>query len=366
MKTHLQKSKSIPGLRVLVILTIYLFACAAFTSTNAFSQACDAPVLDMAPVSAITCTGTLYDGGGFDGNYSNSSNITFYIKPSGATSVSMTFFAFDLENGYDYVRIYNGYGTSSLIGSYTGSTLPPTATASTGTMTVVFTSDGTVTRSGWKATWNTIGGECGNAHNMPSTGFTSACSGTLYDQGGPGGNYSNNSTRSFTIFPTNAASICIAFSEWNVESNYDFLKIYDGSNASAPSLGTYSGEIPGNVTATSGAMHLVFTSDAIVTGTGWKANWSCESGKRTAPVSADRDFIISPNPSNGQVKMLFPEDMLNADLTVYSGDGKLILSQKVNATSVDLDLYNVSNGLYLTKIVTSNGETLNKRMVIEK
>lgn len=364
MKTHLQTPSL--GITTLAVFTIYLFAFAAFTSTNAFSQACDAPVLDMPSVTAITCTGTLYDEGGFDGNYPNSSNRTFYIQPDGATSVSITFFDFNLENGYDYLRIYNGVGTSSLLGSYTGTSLPSTVTANTGAMTIVFTSDGSVTSSGWSATWNSIGGSCGNAHNMPSSGFASTCNGTLYDQGGPGGNYSNSSNRSFTIFPSSATSICISFTQWNVESNYDFLKIYDGTNATFPLIGNFSGELPMDVTAYSGAMHLVFTSDGTVTGTGWKANWSCESGSRTAPVSAENDFSISPNPSNGQFKMLFSEDMLNACLTVYSADGRLVLLQKINAQSVNLDLQSLSNGLYLAKIVTPNGETLNKRMIIEK
>lgn len=70
------------------------------------------------------CSGLLMDDGG-DLNYSNSSDGTITISPSGASAINLLFSSFSFENSADYLRIYNGPNTSSpLIGSYTGNTLP--------------------------------------------------------------------------------------------------------------------------------------------------------------------------------------------------------------------------------------------------
>lgn len=100
--------------------------------------------------------GTVFtDTGGTTGNYSNNENITWSICPSNPGDfVSLSFTSFDLENNVDFLNIYNGVGpTGSGLGTYTGSTLPPTITSTdpSGCLTVVFTSDALNSASGWIA-----------------------------------------------------------------------------------------------------------------------------------------------------------------------------------------------------------------------
>jgi PKD repeat protein len=114
-----------------------------------------APEFNMANGSVTTCTGNFYDSGGSAGSYANSLNLTetFYPSTPGAM-VRMTFNSFSTESGYDYLRIYNGTSTSAtLIGTYHGTTGPGTVTASnaSGALTFNFTSDGSVTGTGWSA-----------------------------------------------------------------------------------------------------------------------------------------------------------------------------------------------------------------------
>jgi hypothetical protein len=114
---------------------------------------------ETASTTSTLCSGTLRDSGGDIANYRNSENYTYTISPTGATSVTVTFSAFNLEANYDYLRIYNGPTTASpLIGTYTGTTSPGTKTASSGKMTLHFTSDGATTRAGYTATWSCVGG----------------------------------------------------------------------------------------------------------------------------------------------------------------------------------------------------------------
>jgi spore germination protein YaaH/PKD repeat protein len=103
----------------------------------------------------IACYDTIFDMGGPQGNYHNTEDYTFTIAPPGATSIMLSFLSFDLENGYDYLKIYDGPTTGSVpIGNLTGSSLPTTLITTTGEMTIQFHSDGATTKSGYKAIYS--------------------------------------------------------------------------------------------------------------------------------------------------------------------------------------------------------------------
>lgn len=124
--------------------------------------------------------------------------------------------------------------------------------------------------------------------NMPS--------GTVYDSGGPMGNYGNNEYCTLLIKPGCAKSITLTFSSFYTYSAGDVLKIYDGMNSSGTLLATISGypwPLP-VVTAYSGAMFLEWSTDNSGISSGFAASWSSVEGGMVTPVS---DFSISdPNP----------------------------------------------------------------------
>jgi hypothetical protein len=128
-----------------------------------------------------TCGGTFYDSGGSGSNYTNdeSYTVTFYPATSG-DKVRLTFSSFATESSYDGMMIYDGNSTSATLissglvvgtnsttcpagswrGSLSGSTLPKsaggsngvvTSSASDGSLTVVFKSDGGAVAAGWAA-----------------------------------------------------------------------------------------------------------------------------------------------------------------------------------------------------------------------
>ncbi len=101
------------------------------------------------------CSGDrFYDSGGEFGNYSNGENTTTVIGPESNTDrVIVTFNSFSVESCCDRLRIYNGPNASGeLLGTYTSKPLVPIkSTHDSGALTFVFTSDSSVTRSGWDA-----------------------------------------------------------------------------------------------------------------------------------------------------------------------------------------------------------------------
>ncbi|OAB78546.1 fibronectin type III domain-containing protein [Cochleicola gelatinilyticus] len=125
------------------------------------------------------CDGQFVDSGNTNGNYSANEVTTTVLTPDDGTSVSITFTYVDIESAtgagtqdgcWDYLTIYDGSDTSApviaetLCGEESGDGGVPSvptsllsvgdsfeATNPDGTLTIVFTSDGTVQETGWLA-----------------------------------------------------------------------------------------------------------------------------------------------------------------------------------------------------------------------
>ncbi len=108
----------------------------------------------------------------------------------------------------------------------------------------------------------------------PVTSFTST-SGTLYDSGGPTGNYSDDERETYLIEPAGAATVTATFTSFDIEANWDYLFIYDGNSTSSPLIGQYTGtNTPGVVTSTGSSMLIEFRSDCATNQSGWAMDWS--------------------------------------------------------------------------------------------
>ena len=92
----------------------------------------------------VTCGMVIYDHGGPNGNYDNSSDATLVLYPEDPGSTLMLTGTVNVENSWEHLYIYDGVGTSgtqlaNLTGSQTVNVI-----ASNGPLTIRFTSDGTV------------------------------------------------------------------------------------------------------------------------------------------------------------------------------------------------------------------------------
>ncbi len=107
------------------------------------------------------CSSVLFtDTGGQTANYGDNETIVKTFYPSSGNSLTMSFTEFALEQGYDFMYIYNGPSTSSPLfangNNLTGTTLPGsfTSTNPSGAITVKFVSDPAENMSGWKANFS--------------------------------------------------------------------------------------------------------------------------------------------------------------------------------------------------------------------
>jgi hypothetical protein len=130
------------------------------------------------------------------------------------------------------------------------------------------------------------------------------CSGTYYDNGGPGGNYSNSINWVYWTFCPNNSTQCLRmqFTSFDVESGcfvggcsgnpccYDILRVQNGPAQNGPIIWQGCGTTgPGTITSSdpSGCLTLRFCSDGSVTRPGWAATISCVNCTRQPAGNSD-------------------------------------------------------------------------------
>jgi gliding motility-associated-like protein len=108
------------------------------------------------------------------------------------------------------------------------------------------------------------------------------CNATFYDSGGPSNSYANNQNFTITFCPNTVGSgIKLVFPFANLQIGAgDQMCFYDGNSTAAPSLGCMTPTFPllqiqASAGNTSGCVTVEFTSNGVVTGTGWIANVTC-------------------------------------------------------------------------------------------
>jgi gliding motility-associated-like protein len=114
----------------------------------------DYPQYNMSQTTIESCFGRLYDSGGPAASYGLNENITTTIAADGI--VTLTFFgAFSLQENVDFLTVYDGAeATGSLLGIYTGQLSPGQLVATSGTVTLVFTSNGSISTAGFSLYWS--------------------------------------------------------------------------------------------------------------------------------------------------------------------------------------------------------------------
>jgi hypothetical protein len=268
-------------------------------------------------VQLETADGTITDG---SSNYANGARCSWAIKSTTGRYITLSFSSLDLEDQYDYVRVYDEYtetinehhvptGSGLLLGAFTGRNIPASVTSTTGHMFIVLSSDSSVVSSGFVASYVTsasipqIGGSV--ARTPPSTSSswatpafntpfvsaaTGACSGTTQLRTNSG-NFGSGHALGSNLYGTNAdcrweiqptvpnALITLTFSTFATEYVYDAVQVYDGATL----LGQYSGfNNPGSLTASSGSMTVVFGSDGSVEHGGFSASYVAVEGEMPA------------------------------------------------------------------------------------
>jgi len=191
-----------------------------------------------------------------------------------------------------------------------------------------------------------------------------SCTGTIYDSGGPSGNYQDNTNSIITIAPTGAATITLNFTQFDFEAGYDYLYVYDGPNITSPLIGQYDGTtLPngGSITSTGGAITLRQSTDPGVTEPGFTVNWTCNLP--TTPPAAEF-YATSLTTCDGTIN--FVDQTTNgANSWLWNfGDGNTSTAQNPTHTYQNDGVYTVvltvSNNIGNNSITKTNYITVDR------
>ena len=322
----------------------------------AVSVSVSAQFIDMSAGTFEVCKGIFRDPGGA-GDYSNDLSITTTLcSIAEGSPINIHFSSFICENNYDQLVIYDGSDQSgALLATLTGTLSDINLCASSGCMTFVFVSDFSIVAAGWEADINCV--EC----PTPPDVFTmandriSTCEGIFTDSGADE-NYMNNENFVKTICAgTTDVHVIVSFASVVVETNYDYLTIYDGPSVSDPELlsmtGAYGVVI---VTSTNNCLTFKFTSDNSITQAGWDAVISCTEAPQSADVIGAPTFECFPNPSDG-VFMINTSINGTFECNVFALNGALIYQKSNCVGNQILDLQTFPTGCYILEVKSNEG-----------
>lgn len=311
-----------------------------FVSDDSFT----APGFSANYTTNIPCSGTtnltaasgsITDGSGAN-NYGCSANCKWLIQPSGATSITLNFTSFSTENGYDFVKIYDGSTTASpLLGSYSGTSLPPTQTSSGGSMLVHFTSDGSVQQGGFSANYTATG-------NAPVANFTA------------------NTT-------SGTAPLTVNFDDLSSNSPTTWSWSFTGAT-----LSSSTSQNPTNIVYNSSGTYAV----TLTASNSWGNDTETKTNYITvnSPVGISENtyvsnFSVYPNPNPGLFMVEFTTlKSIDIRLKVLNVLGQEVFDEATinahhGAFIKQIDLRTFSKGVYTLLLQTSGGQITQKIIV---
>ncbi|MCF8362177.1 MAG: T9SS type A sorting domain-containing protein [Prolixibacteraceae bacterium] len=223
--------------------------------------------------------------------------------------------------------------------------------------------------------------ETGGTEILMQDGSVSVSTGVFYDTGGADGNYASNSDLIFILNPSESGKkVKLSFTSFHIEPSetceWDYMNIYDGDNTSAILIGAFCGEnSPGEITSThsSGALTIVFRSDASLEYSGWEADISLvtgipDGGNITETEPNDEFTQANSLPINGYVTGVLGVDSDINDWYVFTipNDGQIAFTGiSENTLDIVLSLYDSNGTIYIRGCDICGGTGENETLVFE-
>ncbi len=186
------------------------------------------------------------------------------------------------------------------------------------------------------------------------------CNGvTITDTGGANSDYTDLQEYTRVFIPNLPnRKIKLTFTEFDLETDYDYLYVYDGANTNATDLsaGGFTGtNIPGPFVSSSpdGALTLRFFSDPGVVEAGYVATVSCEESLAVAGFE-NVDLTYWPNPTNGTLNLLANNQI--DEIAVYNPQGRLLYRGTPNAIEAKVDISGFATGTYFFRVRLGEAE----------
>ncbi|XP_042905263.1 bone morphogenetic protein 1 [Parasteatoda tepidariorum] len=209
----------------------------------------------------------------FPDSYPSRKDCTWLFTTTPGHRIKLVFLEFELEPhqecAYDRIAAYDGKDDDApTLGKFCGSKIPHPILASGNRMYLVFKSDASVQRKGFRATHKTVCGGRLLAHREMEHLYSHAKYG---DQ-----NYDNKEDCDWIIQGLNENRVRLRFLTFEVEHEqdcgYDYVEIFDGDDDSARNFGKYCGnKVPAEFFSSGDVLMVRFRSDDTINTKGFSA-----------------------------------------------------------------------------------------------
>lgn len=158
-------------------------------------------------------------------------------------------------------------------------------------------------------------------------------------------NYGNDERKIWVIRGPEESKIQLDFSSFSLESDFDFLWVYDGDNVYAPKIGRWNTYSPGMVQSSGNVMCVEFRSDCATTDSGWEASWKASVPSVPIPeVEAPKGLY--PNPTDGKFTICLDSEGFS-DVCVCDLYGNQMVPNIRFVKSVEIDASLWPAGVYI-------------------
>ena len=195
------------------------------------------------------------------------------------------------------------------------------------------------------------------------------CGKTITDSGGLNANYGNSESWSKTFYPDSEnQKVKITFQEIDMVANNDFIVVRNGPSVDSP---TFSGAShitgtfirgPFQSTHSTGAITLVFKSDEVDNGKGFRAQISC-ANLAVNDLTNTKNVFLYPNPVKNKFAL---KGLKNISIVeIYDSSGKLLNRfDNDNISNNRFDIANLKPGNYVLMIKTQT-ESFQQKLIKE-
>ncbi|MDY0342321.1 MAG: C10 family peptidase [Lentimicrobium sp.] len=297
-------------------------------------------------------------------NYEPNSHCTWLIQPTDSVvAINLTFDRFELGSG-DVVNVYDGSDASApLLASYNSTDTDLAVSSSGSKLFVEFITDDAENDQGFVAAFSsTYPIFCTSS----ATTYTEP-EGHISDGSGPK-NYNNNSICKWKIDPGALANeLTLVFTEFDLEENVDFIKIYSIPDYQV--LGDFTGStLPPALVSTTGKMLVIFSSNGYNNAGGFEADYYTLNVSSQDQAFA-KNLAIFPNPASGYVNLKFNLDEgANVEFGIFNVMGQQVYNESAHLNSGFIDrtlqFGKLNSGVYVLRISSPKG-SISQRLVIE-
>jgi hypothetical protein len=334
-----------------------------------------------------TCIGSIFDNGGPSDTYSNDrSDVLTVCSATPGECIKLDFLLFDLEQGYDFMRIYAGEDISApLYGEYTGSESPGSLSLGTECITLWFTSDYSVTEAGFDIAVSCecpscedgilngqeLATDCGgpdcpacNFNSIDEGGTITGCDMTLFDSGLES-NYGSDEDYIMTFCAEDELdSLFIEFLLVQVGIG-DHLYLYDGEGIGVAPLADITAAVNWpDLFSSSSCVTFHFVSNGTGNSQGFQIDMTC-AGEIVDGLAdfGDSDYEISML-DDSRLLISHPRNaMINVE--IFDIAGRIVLREGV-LTGKILDLRALPTDQYILVLYNKGLVALAKRIFIQR